>query len=164
METQFGAALDSCDHLFLREVSHPDSNSVRIVVREAAAAAEKFLRIDREQSGGLAEVLEGAHEISSMPQHRTFEILWCSYVAYSVTNESYSAVDANDEQRISGRLFRQYSKSHFLEHISRSTVATNAYPGPLQHFSVVCLDHIFDIVSCETPQMRVLSGSLQGIM
>ncbi len=72
------------------------------------------------------------HLVRSTANSRLFEIVWDFYVAYSVTNESYTTRD--ESEVFSGRFARLYSKSHFLDYISRATFACKEYPGPLQHF------------------------------
>jgi hypothetical protein len=154
------AVIDECDYLFLREIGQPDDNTVRVIIQEAAA--EGTSSSDRPVE--FVELLRDARQIISLPHHRTFEIVWPSFVAYCVTNESFSTPDANDEHRVSGNMFRVYSRSHFLEHVARSTIATNEYPGPLQHIRLVCLNHIVDVVSTESPQIRTLGGLAQRIV
>jgi hypothetical protein len=37
----------------------------------------------------------------------------------------------------------------------RSTDATDEYPGPVQHFAVVCVDHVVDVISTASPTVRL---------
>ena len=73
-------------------------------------------------------------------------------MAYSIRNESFVTVDA--EEHYEGGLFRLYSKSHFMDFVSRATFATSEHPGPMRHHEVVCQDHIVDVVSIVSPQIR----------
>lgn len=96
--------------------------------------------------------ITGGHPIRSVEGSRLFEIIWDSYVAYSVRNESYVALD--ESETFSGRFARIYSKSHFLDYISRSTFACDQHPGPLHHIGLVSECHVIDVISTESPQVR----------
>ena len=56
----------------------------------------------------------------------------------------------------SGRFFRIYSKSTFLDYVSRATFASEQYPGPLSHVGLICQNHIVDVVSTKSPAIRRL--------
>jgi hypothetical protein len=71
------------------------------------------------------------------------------YIAYSVRNESYTALD--DYEKFKGKIFRIYDKSRYLDFIKVGTFATDDYPGPFKHYGIICLNHIVDIVSTSEP-------------
>lgn len=75
-----------------------------------------------------------------------------SYIAYSVTNESYTTWD--DYEVFEGKAFRIYSKSRYLDFIRTHTFADENYPGPFVHYGVVCLNHILNIVSTTPPIIK----------
>ncbi len=102
----------------------------------------------------LGKVIEGTRPIESGPGCRLFELVWPSYVAYSVRNESYTSWD--DAERWEGKLLRLYSESHFLDYVRRATFASNDYPGPMRHWGLVCLRHVVDVVSTAGPKVRLL--------
>jgi hypothetical protein len=142
---EFGE-IDSCHSLFVREIAEPRENSLRLTVGEAfVLPGEVTVAI-----GGTE--ITGGHPIKSVEGSRLFEILWDHYVAYSVRNESYVSRDESEE--FSGRFARIYSKSHFLNYVSRATFAQSEYPGPLQHIGLVSACHIIDVVSTEPPRVR----------
>jgi len=146
--------IDSCYTIFVREMSEPDENVFRLVLQEAEVSSETVSH----NIGGT--VIEG-HPIGPAERSRTFELAWKQYVAYSVRNESFASPDDNSEVRASGRLFRTYSKSHFLDFVSRATIASEQYPGPVTHFCVACENHVVDIASTLLPEMQILrAGSL----
>ena len=60
----------------------------------------------------------------------------------------------SDEERYEGTRFRIYSKSHFIEYMGTATFASDQYPGPMQHYEVVCENHIIDVLSTEPPAIR----------
>jgi len=95
------------------------------------------------------------HPVKSTDASRVFEIIWDRYVAYSVRNESFVTPD-DFEESAWGRRVRLYSRSHFLEYVSRATFACDEHPGPLQHVGVHCENHIVDVVSAHAPRIRRL--------
>lgn len=126
-------------------------NSLRLVIEEAKADGPPE---DRELLPG--KVASGLRSIESDQTCRLFEIVWPSYVAYSVRNESFTQID-NDEVW-SGRLFCEFSKSHFLDYVKRATFASAEYPGPLRHWGINCLNHVMDVVSTVEPHIQCTVG------
>jgi hypothetical protein len=61
-----------------------------------------------------------------------------------------SCGDYEDEVN-SGKLFRVYTKSHFLDHLARDT---GAHTEPIRNFTLTCLNHLIDIASYEVPTLR----------
>ena len=72
-----------------------------------------------------------------------------SYIAYSVTNESFTSWD--DYEEFEGKAFRIYKRSRYLDFIKVHTFACDDYPGHFEHYGIVCLDHIVNVVSVEKP-------------
>jgi hypothetical protein len=140
------AELDTCASLYLREISEPKQNRLRLLIEEAEVMPEevaiRFAGTD----------LGKGHLVRSTASSRLFEIIWDNYVAYLVTNESYAT--PSESEKFSGRFARRYSKSLFLDYISHATVACNEYPGPLQHIEIVSECHIIDVVSTASPRAR----------
>ena len=105
------AALNACDYLFLSEIEELDHNSLRLVVREGRRVGPS----ESLQAGDA--VISGGTRIDVTDESAAFELIWKKYVAYSVMNESFASVD--DEERYEGTRFRLYSKSHFIDYVSR---------------------------------------------
>lgn len=139
------AELDTCSSLFLREIGEPNQNSLRLLIEEA------MVMPDEVTVKFAAAEIANCHPVRSTVNSRLFEIVWDNYVAYSVTNESYST--RNKPEEFSGRFARLYGKSRFLDYVSRATLACNEYPGTLQHIQLVCECHIIDVVSTTLPQV-----------
>ena len=139
--------IDSCKFVYLRYLGEPEDNALRIVIEEAKADGPAQ---DVEVLPG--HVLSGSRAIESDETCRTFELFWSSYVAYSVRNESFCTLDNSEVHE--GRLFCVYSKSHFLDYVSRATFAREDYPGPLQHWGINCLNHVIDVVFTKEPTVR----------
>lgn len=72
-----------------------------------------------------------------------------SYIAYAVTNESFTTWDEYEE--FQGKAFRIYNKSRYLDFIGEHTFASKDYPGEFKHYGIVCLNHIINIVSVDIP-------------
>ena len=135
--------IDDCKYLYLGALSEPEDNALKAVVLEA-------------KSGAVASPAHALVTNISPIEHtqgcRVFEITWESYISYSVTNESYAQ---NGSDVFEGHLFRLCSKSHFLDYVASATFATFDYPGPFRHWSIVCLNHVVDVVSQVEPTVRV---------
>ena len=104
------------------------------------------------ESGSLniaGTVISGVTGIEVTNKSRVFELLWESYVAYSILNESFATVDS--EECFEGTRFRVYSKSNFINYAARATFASPEYPGPTQHYEVVCQNHIVNVISVRGP-------------
>lgn len=144
---EIALVVDSCRSLFLREISEPSQNTLRLVLVEG-------IMDDEVESITFAGTnIDNVRRVRATKESRVLEIIWNNYIAYVVTNESYSTAD---ESPHSGRLLRRYSQSPFLEYVQRSTCATDQYPGPSIHLCVVSETHIIDVVSTNMPTLRLL--------
>ena len=146
--TQPCAEINSCDFLFLKQISELDHSGLRLILEEAAANPETT-----SISVGNTQITD-CHRVEPTTSSRIFEIVWDHYVAYSVRNESFAR---GDEQDVSaGRTFRIYSRSRFLDFIGYATFVSDGYPGPVQHICIGCEDHIIDVVSTQGPWVTCL--------
>ncbi len=148
--------LNAVQYLYLRELSEPRDNSLRIVVEEAVVNYSGFVKTELLEHSELALLREGASPIESVAGCKLFEIYWKRYAAYLVTEElvGSNAKNGYDDERYSGRLLRVYSQSHFLAHVARDT---GGHIEPLQHFKLVCLNHLIDIAAYAPPEVRLLA-------
>jgi hypothetical protein len=146
VDDQAIAALNTCKYLFLAAIEELDNNGLRIVVREGVPAgpAEPLLIAGTAITGGI--------RISVTEESAAFELVWQRYVAYGVINESFGAPD--DEAIYTGNRFRLYSKSHFIDYLSRASFACEEYPGPTRHIAVLCENHIIDVIATMMPTVR----------
>jgi len=143
------ADLNSCRHLYLREIGEPAQNSLRLVIEEGVESAETA----SVNFGGT--VIADCHKVTIGEHARLFELIWDSYVAYSIRNESYVVKDDAEEYAL-GNLTRVYSKSKFLDYAASATIACDEYPGPSQHVEIICECHIIDVVSTTVPSVKKL--------
>lgn len=137
--------INGCRFLYLGQISEPRDNSLRVRIEEA-------------RGNGISEdivitgvPISGTQPIISDASCSAFDLVWDTYVAYSIRNESF--VSGNDYERFEGKLFCVYSVSHYLDYIRKDTFATPDYPGPFQHYGINCLNHIIDVVSIHAPQI-----------
>jgi hypothetical protein len=137
--------IDSYPYLFLHLIAETPNQGLRLVVEGAQASAE------------CVTLKLGATELSELHpirgSGRIFEITWESYIAYCVRNESYCGTNTYEEIA-TGKKLRIYSKSHFLDYVSRATFATGEYPGSFQHYCLFSENHIVDVISVCSPQIR----------
>jgi hypothetical protein len=155
--------LKDTKHLYLREICEPRDNSLRLVVQEAVlnyAKAGSQLEAEGFPSRVLQEtgILGNAHPIESTDTCRTLELCWKHYVAYLVTEECVGGCGEYTDEAYTGKLLRRYSKSHFLEHLARDT---GGHMRPLQHYKLICLNHLIDVASEEPPEIQVISDESQ---
>jgi hypothetical protein len=146
-------AIDSCHSLFLREICEPEENTLRLVVQET------FVNPKAEARAVGGTTIEDCHRIESTAASRLFELGWNQYIAYGVTNESFALPDDERAKRSSGRLFRIYTESPFLNYVSRATFASDKYPGPFTHICIVTEMHVVDVVSTQAPEIRLLPAA-----
>lgn len=141
--------MDSCQYLYLSEISEPRDNCLRLLIEEATALTGE---VDTEIAG---PAITRICPIESTESSRLFEMIWDDYIAYSVQNESYASTDEGEV--FTGKRIRVYSKSNFLAFVKQSTFATDEYPGPYQHVQVVCLNHIVDVAATKPPKIAIFS-------
>jgi hypothetical protein len=79
-------SLNSVRYLYLRELSEPKDNSLRIVVDEAVGNRSVTGKI-QVNLPELAGILKDSFSIETIEGCKAFELSWTSYVAYLVTEE-----------------------------------------------------------------------------
>src|SRR5437660_5949614 len=141
----------SVKYLYLQELSEPRDNALRLVVQEAVLNAANSEGSIHPELPELNEILKGASPIESTPTCRTFELTWKHYVAYLVTEECVGSSGHYDDEMYSGNVFRVYTKSHFLEHLSRDT---GGHTESILHFKLTCLNHLVDVAASIAPEVR----------
>jgi hypothetical protein len=149
MRTELNA-LNSAKYLYLRELSEPRDNSLRLVVQEAVVNPDGLVHPHPELPE-LEKIFRSASPIEYTDACRTFEITWKHYVAYLVTEECAGSCGRDDDEIYTGKLFRVYTKSHFLEHLSRDT---GGHTEPILHFKLTCLNHLVDVAAYVPPEVK----------
>ena len=114
-------SLDSVKYLYLRELSEPGDNSLRLVVQEAVVDPGGSIRSSNPELPASREIMTDFLPIESTETCRTFELTWKLYVAYLVTEECAGSCGQYEDEAFTGNLFRVYAKPHFLEHLAKDT-------------------------------------------
>jgi len=143
--------LDQTKYVCLRGLSESCDNSLRLVIQEALTNRDSTPAVRPFELPELAALKSNAIPIESTASCRTFELTWKRYAAYLVTEEFVGSCDSYGDEAYTGKLFRVYSKSHFLDHLSRDT---GGHLEPLLHYKVVCLNHLIDVASYSPPEIR----------
>jgi hypothetical protein len=87
------------------------------------------------------------------PEFPVFRLFWNRYAAFLVTEEMVGSCGNGPEELYQGRHLRLYSKSHFLDHLSRDT---GAHLKALIHYKIVCLDHLVDVAATSPPVLELI--------
>lgn len=145
-------SLNSCKYLYLDCLEEPTENALRLVVKEGIVGSLISKTELQEYSTDLQNLLSDAKEITHTPGCRVFEIIWESYIGYSVRNESYAV---SEKPAGIGRLFVEFTQSRYLDFLSISTFANSNYPGSFKHWALYCLNHSIDIASTEEPIIKM---------
>ena len=89
-----------------------------------------------------------------------FEIHWKRCAAYLVTEElvGSNSVTGYDDENYTGKILRIYTRSHFLDHLARDT---GGHTDPIQHYKLVCLNHLIDVAAYEPPEVRTVAQRTQ---
>ncbi len=66
----------------------------------------------------------------------------------SQDNAQYAEIDEYE-----GGFAIIYSRSLFLDLVSKGTFATHDHPGPFVHYGFSILNHLVDVVACEPPSI-----------
>jgi len=151
-------AIRECKYLYLHSLSEPMENSLRVVLHEAKVGGQPTPEQFAEES--LPEVcgwLAGSNAIVHGPGCQVFELVWPSYIGYSVENESYALPEPKVSAR-EGRLMVVYTESVYLSYLSKVTFSSADYPGPSKHWALCCLNHIVNVASVEEPVITVSNG------
>jgi hypothetical protein len=155
-------ALNAAKYLYLQQLTEPRDNSLRIVVQEAVVNRSGQVRSDLPDLPELAKILKDSWPIESIAGCKTFDLYWKRYAAYLVTEEMVgsTAVGGYRDEVFRGKLLRVYSKSHFLDHLARDT---GGHTEPIQHYKLLCLNHLIDVAAYAPPEIRVITGAPQSL-
>jgi hypothetical protein len=147
--------LNSVRYVYLRELSEPRDNSLRLVVEQAVANRAGVVRPSLPE---LSELMRDACPIESIEGCKTFELYWKRYASYLVTEESVgsNAIGGYEDEVFSGTILRVYSKSHFLDYLGRDT---GGHLEPIQHYKLICLNHLIDVAAYAPPEIQVIGAS-----
>ena len=147
--------LRRCKHLFLETLTEPAVNQLRVVLAEGTLGAPVGADDLVSEAEPERSLLVGARPIVQSADSTRFELIWRSYIGYSVLNESYTADEASHAEVLQlGRRFIEYASSRYLEHLARASIATRECPGPFRHWRICCEGHTIDVASQGAPVIR----------
>jgi hypothetical protein len=148
--------IGSCTYLYLEALVEPSANEVRIVLLDAVAGPPVDAdTLASEYDPVLRSILAGSRRIEPLPGCRRFELVWETYIGYSVVNESYSNGEPDTSIAVGDRRrFVEYSSSQYLDYLAKASFASKDYPGPYRHWALYCQDHRIDIASQVNPIIR----------
>ena len=151
-EDETVSLLNEAKYLFVRDISEPEENSLRLVVDEAIADHTQTISTP-DPASPFAEIRKGASPIKVVEGCRRFELRWSRYVAYLVTEEGVGFGGSYEGEVYTGKLFREYTKSHFLALLARDT---GGRIEPILHHKLICQNHLIDVASYNPPEVRLL--------
>jgi hypothetical protein len=157
-DTKLAEQINSAKYLYLRGIREPVDNRLEILVEEAVVNEQRRGHIQRPtELPEIAAILKDSAPIESVPGCFTYRLYWKHYAAYLVAEECVGSCGSYDDETYKGNLFRHYTKSHFLDHLSRDT---GAHSNPLLHYKVVCLNHLVDVAAEDPPDIEMVSRSI----
>jgi hypothetical protein len=153
--TEGARRIDECQYLFVEKIGESEELTLDILIVEAKAQAPITVAKNDSQ---VERLKVGACPIEPDPTCGFFRLIFEQrhMVAYMVSNESYSRYPEPSEE-FSGKLFRIFSRSQLLEFTKRTSNVSDQHPGKLQHYQVVCENHIINVISTAPPSILVSS-------
>ncbi len=151
-------AIRGCKYIYLHSLSEPEESSLRVVLHEARVGGHSTIeQLAEEPRQEVRELVAGSKGIVHGPGCRVFELVWPSYVGYSVENECYASPEPRESVG-EGRLLVVYTQSVYLSYLSKATFASASYPGSFKHWALCCLNHIVNVASVEDPVITMSDG------
>jgi len=143
--------INKLEYLYLSNIIEPFDNQLLITVKSSTISDDET---DLFVAG---KNLGPVKSLSFDGPGTKYECFFKSYCRYTITNESFTALNENDE-RI-GRLFCLYSKSNYLDYIRDTTPVnyTYDYDNTLKHYAFNCQNHIIDIITIDQPVIKRIS-------
>ena len=140
--------LNTAQHLFLTKIIEPEENTLEFeLTLGIVEKTEKNLLIEGVNLGPVRPI--SYNESSSV-----FRIVFESYIAYAVINESYENIG---ESECNGNKIQTHTKSNFMDYVKADTFATDDYPGTFKHYMFITLRHIVNIVSTVEPKIEKIN-------
>ncbi len=137
------------------EQSEKSDWALRIIAVEQRSGDPLSTMDLAEDSEPVRKLLEGARPIGTTPDCATYEICFPEYVIYTVLDESYSGAGGDvPSDRVGGPFAFSCRRSWLIDHVTRTTYASDTWPGPLTHYQLLTSDHIVDVVTHTEPIVR----------
>ncbi|MEJ6391416.1 hypothetical protein [Gymnodinialimonas ulvae] len=98
----------------------------------------------------IDRILGPVRAIETGPGSLRYTLRFDPCIAYTWRDESY-VIPERDEDFT--RKLRHYDQSAFLDYVTASTFAAEAAGYPLEHFAIVTLDAVIDVICRDAPQV-----------
>ena len=137
--------LNRLNYVYLTEIGEPKDNVLELIIEQAPASDFRdeieALGISPDEPVGAGELLE------------TYRIEFANYIAYAIRDESFARNDTLETYE--GTLARLYRESKFLEYVDSTSTGLRTKDA-LQHYGLLCLEHVVEVVSTDTPNITLL--------
>lgn len=146
---------------YMLSLSDGKDNDLTVKIAPSFAGESREVTEAEVPNRQLREIMNDSRPIMLDKEH-VYEITFDRYIIYQVGNESFCSGNLNDD--FSGSFLRVYTKSFLLDNISRMTDAQTLddgsfYPAKWEHYQIITLNHIIDIISLEKPSVNFKSSS-----
>jgi hypothetical protein len=132
--------------LFLLKIEEPQDNQVVITVQETTRSeTEEYVKVGDKVIGPVRAIITDE-------SCKKYNLLFRSYVSYTVMNESFPLF--HDYEEYIGKLLRIYSKSNYLDYVRKDTSAKEFFEylnEELRHFSINCENHVIHVMTTVVP-------------
>jgi hypothetical protein len=139
--------LNRLNYVYLMAIREPKDNVLELVIEQAPAS--DF----REDLEGLGVSPDDPVDIDQLLE--TYRIEFPNYVAYAIRDESFARNDTSEDYL--GTLARLYRQSKFLDYVDSTSTGLRTNDR-LQHYSLLCLEHVVEVASMGTPNLTVLES------
>jgi hypothetical protein len=138
---------------YLSSLIEPETNSLRIFVERCRVSQQgEDIELGK-------HIIKDVHQIEVDEELPIVQLEFCSYVSYSIINESFTVLD--DYEIFEGYSFRIFKKSRYLDFINKGTIVKDIFPEEeLVHYEIACLDHIIDVISFNEPKVTEINREL----
>ena len=137
--------LNRLNYVYLTEIGEPKDNVLELVIEQALASD---FREELDGLGTSPDEPVGAGELLE-----TYRIEFPNYIAYAIRDESFARNDTLEAYE--GTLARLYRESKFLEYVDATSTGLRT-KDTHKHYSLLCLEHVVEVVSTDTPDLTLL--------
>ncbi len=102
----------------------------------------------------IDRILGPVHPVEVVPGSLRYTVRFHRCVLYAWRDDAY-ALPEHDEDF--SRRLRLYERSAFLDFAARATFAADALTEPLQHFALVTLDAVLDVLCPDPPRITAIA-------
>lgn len=148
MDITLYSEINDAKYLYVTRIYESDEDDLEFEITIPGSGQKNNLVIKEVELGEVTPIIYNQNS----PRYK---VAFKSYISHSVVNESYTNINPGDIY--TGRLFRIYQKSAFLDYLAAETFATHDYPGPFKHYCIAALNHIVNIASMDEPVIEKLN-------